>query len=309
MSASARILDQEFIKDLKNGMLKPYLKLVHNDDTLDLQIRANYINIYYRGGNLIRINRKRDVYHAHFDRNYLNKDESNVPKLPDRIQSTQDVQIWKECVPHLKYEMDLWFRKHRKDEREFQQVLVRENNFGRIANGTDYYICDIEYSGNAGRFDLVAIHWPSTGADRKKTINRGLSIIEMKYGDGAIKGSSGLVDHITKLNELIQDPDKLEQFAEEMMNIFNQKRQLNLIPDCKHGIESMSEIIDGKVDYIVVIANHDPASGKLFEELKQVQQMDGKATIRIATSNFSGYGLYDESIFLLDEFLKLNRKS
>lgn len=43
--------------------------------------------------------------------------------------------------------MDWWFHKHPKYEREFQQVIARENNnHGKISNGTDYYIADIEFA-------------------------------------------------------------------------------------------------------------------------------------------------------------------
>jgi hypothetical protein len=304
LSTGKRYLSNDFMHDLKSGFLKPLLELVHSDDTLDLQIRNEYFNIYYRGGNLIRINSIKGKYTTFFDRKYLNESTTKVPQLPGELASYSDIQIWCNSVPNMKNEMDLWFAKHHKDEREFQQIMARENNFGRIANGTDYYIADIEYSGIAGRFDLVAIHWPSTGAERKKKIDRALSVIEMKYGDGALKGSSGIIDHIKKLNDLLCDSEKLKQFAEEMMINFNQKHELGLIPDCKHKIDSMSEINDGRLDYIFVIANHDPASRKLFEELKQVQKMNTAAKIRVATSNYSGYGLYDENIYLLDDFIE-----
>ena len=43
--------------------------------------------------------------------------------------------------------MDMWLHKNPKYEREFQQLLVRENNNqGDISKSTDYYILDIEYT-------------------------------------------------------------------------------------------------------------------------------------------------------------------
>ena len=51
-----RYLSNKFINALHHGLLEPLLRCVHTDDVLDLQIRENYINIYYRGGNLIQIN-------------------------------------------------------------------------------------------------------------------------------------------------------------------------------------------------------------------------------------------------------------
>jgi hypothetical protein len=50
-----RGLSNKFINDLKIGILNPFLIAVMDDDKLNLEIRNNYINIYYRGGNLLRI--------------------------------------------------------------------------------------------------------------------------------------------------------------------------------------------------------------------------------------------------------------
>ena len=44
----ARLLDKDFFKDLLDGDLENCLDYVRTDDTLDLEIRENYINIYYR---------------------------------------------------------------------------------------------------------------------------------------------------------------------------------------------------------------------------------------------------------------------
>jgi len=298
-----RGLTDTFMEALLSGRLKKMLDMVIKDHTLDLEIRDNYINIYYRGGNFICIKQGEEYYSASFDENYLDEANTKIKDLPKNLESDTHIQKWSDAVPYLKHEMDLHFTKNKKDEREFQQVIVRENNYGRIANSTDYYICDIEYSGVAGRFDLVAVNWPSTGADRKKKSNRGLSIIEMKYGDGALKGSSGLVGHIEKLNNLILDSERLSKFASEIQTLFNQKRKLGLIPDCKHDLDSISEIIDGNIDYILVLANHDPASSLLWNELKEVKKINSKSNIKVAMSNFSGYGMYEENIIDLDSFM------
>ena len=45
-----RGINHKFTYDLQNGELKQFLDLVKNDSTLDLEIREDYISIYYRGG-------------------------------------------------------------------------------------------------------------------------------------------------------------------------------------------------------------------------------------------------------------------
>ena len=68
-----RLLSNSFMNDLvdHSGFLFPLLDRVKKDQTLMLAIRDGYINIYYRGGNLLRIREKSaNTYEAAFDENY-----------------------------------------------------------------------------------------------------------------------------------------------------------------------------------------------------------------------------------------------
>lgn len=294
-----RGLSQTFMKALKSGLLQPVLNLANKDSTLCLEIRQNYVNIYYRGGNILRIAEAGDSFSIGFDRNYLTEDMTMVSKeLPDLLAASDDVRKWFEHIPHLKHEMDLWFAKHPKDEREFQQLLLRENNFGNSAKSTDYFICDIEYTIPNGRYDLVAVHWPSSAAERKNGTNLGLAIIEMKYRDNALSGTSGLQEHIADANEFLGSGDNLTDIRNEMSNVFNQKLELDLINN-QNRIKSFN---DSKPEYILVLANHDPASSILRTELETLPPCP-HIDLRFAASTFMGYGLYDQSIYTLDAFL------
>ncbi len=68
-----RGLSNDFMNDLKVGKLKNFLTSVKEDDTLSLEIRDNYINIYYRGGNIFRIEQCTSEYKVYFDINYCSK--------------------------------------------------------------------------------------------------------------------------------------------------------------------------------------------------------------------------------------------
>ena len=57
-----RGLSEEFIRALKSRFLEPVLDLVKSDYTLCLEIREDYINIYYRGGNILRIKQKGNLF-------------------------------------------------------------------------------------------------------------------------------------------------------------------------------------------------------------------------------------------------------
>ena len=294
-----RGLSVAFIRALKSGVLQPLLNLVQLDSTLCLEIRQDYVNVYYRGGNILRVEERGDSFNAGFDRKYLLEDSTRVPKkLPSSLSATKDVDKWIDCIPFLKHEMDLWFGKHPKDEREFQQVMLRENNFGNTAKGTDYFICDIEYANPHGRFDLVAVHWASSAAARKQNENLDLAFIEMKYTDKALAGTAGLKTHIEDVNNFLGDPDNLRNIKDEMKNIFNQKLELGLIRN-QNPIEHFSDNIP---EYILAIANHNPASSILKRELETLP-LCPNIKLRFAVSNFMGYGLYRENIYPLDAFL------
>ena len=49
-------------------------------------------------------------------------------------------------VPIHKHDMDIYFSQNNKLEREYQQLIERENNYsGDVSHNTDYFILDIEY--------------------------------------------------------------------------------------------------------------------------------------------------------------------
>lgn len=73
-------------------------------------------------------------------------------------------------IPRYKREMDGWFHRNSKNEREFQQLMARVNN---AAGSTDYYIADMEYAEMTelgARFDMVAFKWLSEVINLSKAI-------------------------------------------------------------------------------------------------------------------------------------------
>jgi hypothetical protein len=294
-----RELSPSFISDLLTGSLTDVLGFIHEDNTLDLEIRDKFLNIYYRGGNILKITEVgAHSYQFEFDSNYL-------PTKNAGFIAPNSGSNWHQYFPMMKQAMDFYFTKHRKEEREYQQLVVRENNYSSIANGTDYFIIDIEYDNHAGaRFDLVAVEWQSKASHRKLSKSLPppkLVVIELKYGDGALSGNAGMNKHLEDFNEFIQDPKVVSDFKKEMLDLFHQKRELGLIP-CLSPSENSNPIVQFEeiIELAFIIANHDPDSTKLQSELKDC----GAIPVKFITSNFMGYGIYNESIFYLPEFFK-----
>ena len=122
-----RALSAHFMDALANpnGLLHPILTQVKKDNTLMLAIRDNYINIYYRGGNLLRVTEQSGAaYRAFFDQHY-NRTEQASPDLPVVIASADDARRWVNAFPILKNLMDEYLYTHSKPEREAQQLVAR----------------------------------------------------------------------------------------------------------------------------------------------------------------------------------------
>ncbi len=296
-----RKLSNTFLNCLKTDPnFQALLKYVKSDNTLDIEIRENYFNIYYRGGNASKITEfSEDTYEFHFDKNYFT---SNSILQAESIPLINLETDWKEYFPIIKQGMDFFFTKNPKEEREFQQLVVRENNYSSIANSTDYFILDIEYDDHRNaRFDMVAIEWESAASSRKllKEYMPRLAVIEMKYGDGALKGTAGLLKHIEDFNQFISHVDEVEAFKAEMITILQQKRELGLIPGLsKENNPNEVKAFQHDLDLIFLIANHDPASSILRTEIGKLSD-----NIKFATANFTGYGLYKQNVFARDQFI------
>lgn len=310
---SKRGLDDVFIEDLTKGKLKPILDIVNNDNSLIMEIRDNYINIYYRGGSILKLNKSGNNYHTFFDNKYSINNNYNhkVSEICNvkQISSLKETYHWVEGFPLLKQSMDIFHTiTVEKMEREFQQLVVRENNISKSASDTDYYIIDFEYTNSSNRnakFDLIGLKWESTATERKNPSNCNIALIEMKYGDSALSGNSGILKHIKDVDNFLNKSEEYINFKSEMLKIFKQKRELGLIRFSNKGnnndVTDFSDKI--KPEFILLLAGHKPVKSKLKEILAQIKPMKN-AELKFATASFMGYALYSKNIIGLDEFEK-----
>jgi hypothetical protein len=305
-----RRLSDNFLDDLRNGLLQPILERVKKDHTLMLAIRDGYINIYYRGGNILRVKeRSKGKYKPSFDPQY-NKSNRAIPTLSKDIKNPDDVEIWIRSFPCLKEIMDFYFSAHPKPEREFQQLDARENNDSTISNESEYFISDIEVadSGLGARFDMLAIRW--LASQRKKGSKCKAAFIEMKYADGALGGSAGLLKHLNDIDGFIGNSSHYNELLLTMENQFSQLDQLGLLKFNKGKLKATIALdANDKPEVILILANHNPRSTKLnaifsgpqFDAFAQSQRFD----FRFYVASFAGYGLHADCILTLSQFRKL----
>lgn len=327
-TSRARVLSEDFIKNLEVGVLAGIRRLVLTDATLSLFIRSGYVNIYYRGGNILRIRElESGGYEFYFNPRYGEADsESALPPLARPnwsalesvkiVKSAEDADVWLSQLPLLKQCMDMWFGQHPKDEREFQQVAARVNNSSKF---TDYFIVDIEYTNSDVRelrADMLALFWPRTVEARKAggEFRPVLTAIEVKIRDHALTGDAGLVDHVSKLSDAIIDGGiSVSGLGKEALEMFRQVVRLGFI-ECGGKAAQFSEVKavdDQKLEYILLVADHDPDSDVFKRELNGVKKFLASTRgieavalglkVRVARAGFCGFGLFAQNIVSIDD--------
>jgi len=304
-----RGLSELFMTDLSqtDGMLFPILERVRQDDTLMIAIRENYINVYYRGGNILRITAQRKgSYQAAFDEKYRISGQHALD-LPENIRSQDDARQWVVSFPALKWFMDEYFNLHRKPEREFQQLVARENNDSMISNESEYFISDIEFADSdlGARFDMLAIRW--LASQRTDGSKCRAALIEMKYGDGALGGKAGLLKHLQDIDALVSNRDLYADLLKMMESQFYQLVQLGLLNFnlCKNGTKVKLDSHD-KPEVIFLLADHNPRSSRLKTILDDPEirayERSPHFDLKFYMARFAGYGLHADCMLDLAEF-------
>jgi hypothetical protein len=306
-----RMLSDRFMNDLTqpDGLLNPILVRVKQDQTLMIAIREDNINIYYRGGNLLQLHQRNGSYRAFFDDQY-NKSGHTSLGLPVTINNQDDARNWVAAFPVYKNIMDEFFYTHNKPEREFQQLVARENNHSTISNESEYFISDIEFADASlrARFDMLAIRWST--AHRNNGSRCRAVLMEMKYGDDALGGSAGLLKHLQDIDALIQDSNRYADLLQMMESQFNQLDQLGLLKFNRstNGTKVKLDTRE-KPEVVFILANHNPRSTKLKTILSdpeiEVYEKSERFDLKFFVASFAGYGIHTQCMLTLAEFRKL----
>ncbi|MBE0508777.1 MAG: hypothetical protein IBX50_18995 [Marinospirillum sp.] len=303
-----RSLNSNFIYDLKEGLLKPLLQRVKEDDTLMLALRGRYINIYYRGGALLKVEQNSQQYVVSFDHNY-EKSTAQIPDYPTRITDDEDVDELLSCIGSLKEIMNRYFTGNKKLEREYQQLVVRENNQSSISNETEYFIVDIEAAGmtEAGnksdaRFDMLAVRWLTNERQKSALVP---VLIEMKYGTGALKGTAGIIKHQKDAEKLLGNTALWNKVVDDLEIQINQLDDLGLLTyNRSTRVEKLSINRQEKPELIFLLANYNPRSTEIKAVLEDLSAANNPTTYELlfATSSFMGYGLHSANMLNLEDF-------
>jgi hypothetical protein len=302
MAMTEQSLSNSLFSDLEHGKLRSLTAKVRADDTLMLAFRSNSINIYYRGGSILRLScgKQSGSYAAHFDPNYAKSSPVDLPNLPMVITDAAHCEAWLQVLPALKEIMNSFFARNTKSEREFQQLVAWENNRSAISNETEYFITDIEHAevAHRARIDMLGLKWLS--ADRKSGLRCTPVFIEMKYGIGAYDGASGIAKHVSDLNKMLATAQSRDQLNQTIADQFNKLSSLDLI--CFNKNKSFDKVqVSGIPEVIFLLSNHNPRSRTLLNILEDVEESP-HFQLKFFVASFAGYGMHEACMLNLADF-------
>lgn len=335
-----RGISEDFEAALKEGVLKPLLDRVCNDDTLSLEIRNGYVDIYYRGGRLLGLHGQAGdtKFGTQFDERYFGDDPDHPAKYPSKrppeappktIASPEDSEAWVDAFAHYKQAMDVRFSLHPKIEREYQQAVVRDNNRHTSGDASDYVVIDIEYAQSPRahegqecnyRFDMVGFRWPADGKTRASSRVTPV-IMEMKVGDGVLAsppvkpGSSelmpGLKKHVLDIERFLTPGEgesasrPFRQLCQELVDVFAIKQRLGLpsLPKRMRDLEITIDDVDERPEVLFVLANHQPSSKILGRELATLPDRS-RADYKVASVTYAGYALFADNLMTIEEAIE-----
>ena len=221
-----RGLDEKHLKKFKESEVGWFDFYKKYKKEIFLGIRNNYINLYYKGMNIAKI--QGNFNNARISNKYVNKNYKGKSK---EISITYD-DFNKKYENVIKPEVIKHINKNKLWEKSTQQSLILKNNQNKNSN----WICiDMEYSKQRknnnsnngksfGRFDIIAVN--------KKNFE--VALIELKVGKDAIGGKSGLLKHAQDWNYAYIENDLFNQDIEggsnslkkEIVRIINNKIKL-----------------------------------------------------------------------------------
>lgn len=264
------IHNEKFKKSLDNngGALSKMIDAIKQENLketdwkrkLDVQIRNNYLNIYYRGSNAARVMSEGSV---EFDKFYFYieangydvkklrktwvernrkatgkvKEEADkiVNELKERgkpLKSAFKEQDYSKYFIYTKKAIDAWLDSgnNKKEEREAQHKMVAHQTL------KGYTIVDIEFEVSVN--SEYRCKYTKKGAKNRAkprfdiiAVNDAgeICVIELKKGPKALEGTSGLKEHWDCFLNSVGDAKRNKSFVKEVENLLKEKQRLGLI--------------------------------------------------------------------------------
>lgn len=295
-----RSLNDNFMNDLKHGILINLLERVIKDSTIDLQMRGDSIDIYYRGGVILHLVQNTDTYNATINPKYFG--EEPVVQFENKIKTKEDIQDWIKKVPVIKQARDFHYGKNNAAERDFMQLTVRSNSYEKEIKEGNIIITDVEYN-YIGKIDLLGL---ILNKNNQKSLETEFAFIEGKYATSSVSGDSDLIKHLSDIQEFVSNhANEFDSLKKNTKKIFKQKMDLGLYNfEYKHNNKELN-IKNDKPKFIILLADYKINGKNLFNVIDSIKEIDyDSLDIKFAISSLMGYRLYKDCLFTKAQILE-----
>jgi len=217
-----RGISKDFAKAFKQSEL--YELYGKHKDELFIGVRNNYLNLYYNCDSIAKIEyKKRDrKIVCEIDKYYLDGNHYNSKEKVKRykIEQSEICKQYKVIKKHSNAKVT--------PEKKAQSKLALLNNNNKESN---WFCIDVEYikqfsskqekkeADFNGRFDIIAL---------SKTKPHKVALIELKYGNGAIGGKSGIFKHVVDFNKFCDKGFFESHLKQEIIEIVKSQKELGI---------------------------------------------------------------------------------
>ncbi len=245
-------LFNRFLNLHENDSLYLPWQIILSDDTLCPALRKERIDIYYRGFKAFSLTdggifRNHDAF----------ENDLYVFDVPEEISEEQFLQY----LPYMKQNIDLWMGSGNKGlyEREYAQLIMRENNSKTADSLSDYFIIDMEHQYEKGGFasDLIGIiaeHGKCTAPVCR------MSIIAVKYMNRSLTGPAGIYSQIADYVRLISDSEMLGEVRRDINEMIYQSKMLGLLPGHRNKYNRI-DLSDERPELLLALISVNKSNG------------------------------------------------
>ena len=233
----------------EGGLLQELLEIVKSDEDLVLGIRNNYFNIYYKGGNIAKVESANSIQ---FDHNYFKgyqrpkfesdkkeeKRKTLKKKMLSALKKERNYHVFVSKMKDLMNDYWTWLKEDKGKslkEKDVQHSLCINNT-----ERSEYTIIDVEFQVSTesqytykkptrpkGRFVAIKKKSPRFDIIAVRNSDHRLCVIELKSGVNALYGKSGIGDHADSYEGTIGRYPRI--FLEEIKGVVNDKKELGLL--------------------------------------------------------------------------------
>lgn len=280
-----RSLSSTFMASLKSGFLSQLTQEVIDDFDLNLEIRKDYINLYYKGNSLLRLEESRPRrYKVDVAAKFLTD-----LSVPSELVDPGTTAAFVRNIPAIKRNI-LRAGRH-SIEAEYEQLIIRANNFDPH-NNSEYFLFDRQYVVGRERFDLTGFYWARDGRARSQEVP--MCLMEVKFA---------LNTDIAEVHKQLEryyhavEP-RARDMAAEAEAVFHQKIDLGLFDrsprrDALRTLRISRDL--AKFQFILLLVDHNPNSKLLDRE--RLMQLPFASQIRLFQCGFAMWKQNVEPLF------------